>query len=113
MNPDSQQERDFVDEFHEVSIRDERAVLSFIRSHPHPLHAVTAFGVDIPEIIASSAKERGLHSPCTLDNARISKDKYEAKRRMESHGVRLPQYLGSENDREEAESFAEKERGIR
>ncbi|MDQ7032800.1 MAG: ATP-grasp domain-containing protein, partial [Desulfonauticus sp.] len=83
-----------VDEFYKVNIKSIEEVLAFIRSYRKKLDGVIAFGVDIPEILAKIAEERGPYYQLSFENAKASKNKFLAKQLLKEAGVNVPPYVG-------------------
>ncbi len=83
-----------VDEFYKVNIKNINEVLEFVRNYPKPVDGVIAFGVDIPEILAKVAEERGVYYQLPYERAKVSKNKFLSKQIMENAGVNVPPFKG-------------------
>ncbi len=81
-----------VDEFYKVNIKDIKEVAQFLDGYPHLVHGVIAFGVDIPDVLAFAAEKLNCYFQLNFERAKISKDKYKAKKLLRESDVRVPPF---------------------
>ena len=96
-----------VDEFYKVNVKDLKDVARFLDFYSKPIHGVIAFGVDIPDVLAFTAERLNCYFQLDFDKAKLSQNKYEAKKLLSENGVKVPPFAPVFSPRD-ISSFAEK-----
>ncbi len=81
-----------VDEFYKVNVKDLKDVAQFLDFYSKPIHGVIAFGVDIPDVLAFAAEKLNCYFQLDFEKAKLSKNKYEAKKLLSENGVKVPPF---------------------
>ena len=81
----------YADEYHIVSIRDEKALIDFARKYDKKIDGVITIASDIPHMVSRVAQEVGVkHIP--IEAADLAVNKFRMKETLKEAGVNIPPF---------------------
>ncbi|NFH90630.1 ATP-grasp domain-containing protein [Clostridium botulinum] len=90
MNPEAEGFK-YADEYHIVSIRDEKALIDFARKYDKKIDGVITIASDIPHMVSRVAEEVGVkHIP--IEAADLAVNKFRMKETLKEAGVNIPPF---------------------
>ncbi|MBZ9636006.1 ATP-grasp domain-containing protein [Clostridium sp. FP1] len=90
MNPKAEGFK-YADEHHIISIRDEEALIGFIKNYDKKIDGVITIASDIPHMVSRVAQEIGVkHIP--VKAADLAVDKFKMKEALKEAGVNIPTF---------------------
>ncbi|MGN2337487.1 ATP-grasp domain-containing protein [Clostridium cagae] len=96
----------YADEYHIVSIRDEKALIDFARKYDKKIDGVITIASDIPHMVSRVAQEIGVkHIP--IEAADLAVNKFRMKETLKEAGVNIPPFRKISST-EELEKFIDK-----